>query len=95
MSTDFAGGPGFLAFVVTFAMVAAGVLLFFSLSRHLRKVRVRQAAEARQAAEDARAREAAADDGIVAQDDAPMEDAPGDDAPRDDAPGSGPRPGGV
>lgn len=32
-------GPGFLGFVVTFALAAACVLLFRSLTRHLRKVR--------------------------------------------------------
>ncbi|MFV0287761.1 MAG: hypothetical protein ACK5IM_15435 [Demequina sp.] len=36
---DFSGGPGFLAFVATFPMVAAAVVLMLSLSRHLRKVR--------------------------------------------------------
>ena len=56
MSTDFSGGPGFLAFVVTFGVVIASVVLFLSLSRHLRKVRAREAREAREAAE----REAAA-----------------------------------
>ena len=39
MTGQFSGGPGFLAFVVTFALVAGGVLLFRSLSAHLRKVR--------------------------------------------------------
>ncbi len=38
---DFSGGPGFLAFVATFLMVAAAVGLMLSLSRHLRKVRTR------------------------------------------------------
>ncbi|WP_062203529.1 hypothetical protein [Demequina salsinemoris] len=37
--TDFTGGPGFLAFVFTFALAVAGVLLFRSLAKHLRKVR--------------------------------------------------------
>ncbi|WP_156165624.1 hypothetical protein [Demequina rhizosphaerae] len=46
MASDFTGGPGFLAFVVTFALVGAGVLLFLSLSRHLRKVRAQAAREA-------------------------------------------------
>ncbi|SEJ35452.1 hypothetical protein [Demequina mangrovi] len=49
MDSDFTGGPGFLAFVVTFALVAAGVLLFRSLSKHLRKVRAKDAREAREA----------------------------------------------
>lgn len=39
MNSQFSGGPGFLAFVVTFGLVVAGVLLFRSLSGHLRKVR--------------------------------------------------------
>lgn len=45
MSADFTGGPGFLAFVVTFSLVVAGILLFLSLSKHLRKVRARDARE--------------------------------------------------
>ncbi|WP_062288215.1 hypothetical protein [Demequina phytophila] len=53
MASDFTGGPGFLAFVVTFSLVVAGVLLFRSLSKHLRKVRA-------QAARDAAARDEAA-----------------------------------
>ncbi len=36
---DFTGGPGFLAFVFTFSLAVAGVLLFRSLSKHLRKVK--------------------------------------------------------
>jgi hypothetical protein len=39
MTSQFSGGPGFLAFVVTFGLVVAGVILFRSLSAHLRKVR--------------------------------------------------------
>ena len=39
MNSSFSGGPGFLAFVVTFGLVVGGVLLFRSLSAHLRKVR--------------------------------------------------------
>lgn len=39
MTSVFSGGPGFLAFVVTFALVVAGIVLFRSLSSHLRKVR--------------------------------------------------------
>jgi hypothetical protein len=39
MTSSFSGGPGFLAFVVTFGLVVGGVLLFRSLSAHLRKVR--------------------------------------------------------
>ena len=39
MTDQFSGGPGFLAFVVTFAMVGALLVLFRSLSSHLRKVR--------------------------------------------------------
>ena len=39
MTSDFSGGPGFLAFVVTFALVVALILLVRSLSSHLRKVR--------------------------------------------------------
>ncbi|WP_152648033.1 hypothetical protein [Demequina sediminicola] len=39
--TSFSGGPGFLAFVSTFALVAAVILLFLSLSKQLRKVRTR------------------------------------------------------
>lgn len=51
MSSDFSGGPGFLAFVATFGLVIAGVILFLSLSRHLRKVRAQEAREAEAAAE--------------------------------------------
>lgn len=36
---DFTGGPGFLAFVATFALVGGVILLSRSLSKHLRKVR--------------------------------------------------------
>jgi len=39
MTSQFSGGPGFLAFVVTFGLVVGAVLLFRSLSSHLRKVR--------------------------------------------------------
>ncbi len=39
MTSNFTGGPGFLAFVVTFAIVVAAIVLFRSLSSHLRKVR--------------------------------------------------------
>lgn len=39
--TSFTGGPGFAAFVVTFVLVAAAIVLFLSLSKHLRKVRTR------------------------------------------------------
>lgn len=42
MIEDFQGGPGFLAFVATFALVAAVVLLIRSLNKHLRKVRADQ-----------------------------------------------------
>lgn len=59
MQNDFSGGPGFLAFVVTFSLVIAGVLLFRSLSKHLRKVKAREAAEQRAAQEAREAREAA------------------------------------
>ncbi|WP_061961687.1 hypothetical protein [Demequina flava] len=37
--TSFAGGPGFAAFVATFLLVGAAIVLFLSLSKHLRKVR--------------------------------------------------------
>jgi hypothetical protein len=43
MTSEFSGGPGFLAFVVTFFLVVAGILLFRSLSKHLRKVRTHPA----------------------------------------------------
>lgn len=36
---DFTGGPGLLAFIATFSMVLAVVVLFRSLGKHLRKVR--------------------------------------------------------
>lgn len=39
MTSTFSGGPGFLAFVVTFGLVVGAILLFRSLSKHLRKVR--------------------------------------------------------
>ena len=39
MTSEFSGGPGFLAFVVTFGLVVAAIVLFRSLSTHLRKVR--------------------------------------------------------
>jgi hypothetical protein len=32
-------GPGFLGFIVTFALTVACILLFRSMARHLRKVR--------------------------------------------------------
>jgi hypothetical protein len=32
-------GPGFVGFVVTFALTVACILLFRSMSKHLRKVR--------------------------------------------------------
>ncbi len=32
-------GPGFVGFVVTFALAVACILLFRSMSKHLRKVR--------------------------------------------------------
>ena len=37
--TGYEGGPGFLAFVVTFALVGATILLIRSLGKQLRKVR--------------------------------------------------------
>jgi hypothetical protein len=49
------GSPGFLGFVFTFLLAVAAVLLFLSLTRHLRKVSRRAA---QQEAEDARAAEA-------------------------------------
>ncbi|MDN4475614.1 hypothetical protein QQX09_07085 [Demequina sp. SYSU T00192] len=55
MASDFTGGPGFLAFVVTFGLVVAGVLLFLSLSKHLRKVRAQAAREAAEREQDAAA----------------------------------------
>jgi len=39
MNSSYLGGPTFGAFVVTAALVIAGILLFRSLSKHLRKVR--------------------------------------------------------
>lgn len=45
MTTSFSGGPGFLAFVVTFALVVGAILLFRSLSTHLRKVRTHPPAD--------------------------------------------------
>lgn len=39
MVEDFQGGPGFLAFVFTFLLVVAAIVLFKSMGRHLRKVR--------------------------------------------------------
>lgn len=39
MTSSYLGGPGFAAFVATFLLVGAGLLLFRSLSKHLRKVR--------------------------------------------------------
>ncbi len=61
MSSDFSGGPGFLAFLATFGLVVAGVLLFLSLNRHLRKVRARDAHD-RAAAEEIRATPASSGD---------------------------------
>ncbi|MFW2512165.1 hypothetical protein ACNI3K_00105 [Demequina sp. SO4-13] len=43
---DFTGGPGLLAFIATFAMVGAAILLFRSLGKHLRKVRTHPPADA-------------------------------------------------
>lgn len=37
--TEFSGGPGFAAFVATFAMVLLTVVLMRSLNKQLRKVR--------------------------------------------------------
>lgn len=51
MTSSFEGGPGFLAFVATFVLVAATIVLFWSLSKHLRKVRAREAREVRDAQE--------------------------------------------
>jgi hypothetical protein len=45
VTTSFSGGPGFLAFVVTFALVVGAILLFRSLSTHLRKVRTHPPAD--------------------------------------------------
>ena len=45
LTTSFSGGPGFLAFVVTFALVVGAILLFRSLSTHLRKVRTHPPAD--------------------------------------------------
>ncbi len=56
---DFTGGPGLLAFIATFALVGAAILLFRSLSKHLRKVRTHPPADARAKAAD----DAAAGDG--------------------------------
>lgn len=36
---DQSGGPGFVGFVITFALTGVCILLFLSMSRHLRKVR--------------------------------------------------------
>ncbi len=62
MSSDFSGGPGFLAFLATFGLVVAGVLLFLSLNRHLRKVRRRDARERAEASGDAEGREGRGDE---------------------------------
>ena len=43
---DFTGGPGLLAFIATFALVGAAILLFRSLGKHLRKVRTHPPTEA-------------------------------------------------
>ncbi len=52
MDSNFTGGPGFLAFVATFALVGATILLMRSLSKHLRKMRVQQAREEAEARAD-------------------------------------------
>lgn len=82
MSSDFSGGPGFLAFVVTFALVIAGVVLFLSLSRHLRKVRAQAAREAEEARR-AQAAEAVED----APDEGPSDDGEGGDRGGDEVAG--------
>lgn len=41
---DFTGGPGFMAFVVTFTLVTLTVVLMRSLNKHLRKVRTQSPA---------------------------------------------------
>lgn len=64
---DFTGGPGFLAFVATFALVGGVILLSRSLSKHLRKVRTHPPEGETPAASDASAVEG----------DAPAEEAPG------------------
>lgn len=46
MTSTFTGGPGFLAFVVTFALVVGAIFLFRSLSSHLRKVRTHPPSDA-------------------------------------------------
>ncbi len=61
--TSFTGGPGFLAFVATFLLVGAVVLLMLSLSKHLRKVRTRPPVEER--AGDAEEATAGVSDGSV------------------------------
>ncbi len=63
MDSNFSGGPGFLAFVATFALVGATILLIRSLSKHLRKVRVQQAQEEAQAHADDAAPESPEGDG--------------------------------
>jgi hypothetical protein len=39
-------GPGFLGFVITFALAVACIVLFRSMSKHLRKVRHQSASGA-------------------------------------------------
>jgi hypothetical protein len=39
MTSDFSGGPGFAAFVVTFLLVVGVLVLFRSFNKQLRKVR--------------------------------------------------------
>lgn len=58
-SKYYATGPGFAGFVVTFAIAVALILLYRSMSRHLRKVRLEAARdEAAAAGPDAQAQAA-------------------------------------
>lgn len=62
-SKYYATGPGFAGFVVTFAIAVALILLYRSMSRHLRKVRLEAARdEAAAAGPDAQAQGAQAPD---------------------------------
>ena len=75
--TDFTGGPGFLAFVFTFALALAAVLRARSLTKHIRKVKADERRQAEESARAAKGSDAAA--GSDAEAAEPSGDEPGAD----------------
>ncbi|WP_159450186.1 hypothetical protein [Demequina sp. NBRC 110056] len=78
---DFTGGPGFGAFVATFAVVVGAIILFRSLSKHLRKVRTHPPEGERPAAT-----ASASQTGAVAQSAADTPEAPSEPSPSEPSP---------